>query len=177
MLLAECPPEQARPQPPARDEHGEVGNEHDGEKCGRGGCGQHPRHQQDCDERRGEADAPLQYERLPPQADAAGEQRAQPDHRREVERVRSDDDPEPDPLGAAGDRNDGRAQLRCVGGERRQQPEQRLREAEPVADPVEPARERRRREERDDERDEEERNRERGGNRLTSLPTSLPGAP
>src|SRR5207245_2866335 len=64
-----------------------------------------------------------------------------------------------------------------VGGERGQQPEQRLREAEPVADPVEPARERRRREERDEERDEEERDCERGGNRLTSLPTSLPGTP
>ena len=66
---------------------------------------------------------------------------ADADHRGEVEGVRSDEHADADVVGALGQGEQRRGDLRAVGGERRQQADQRLGEPEPDAEPIEPARE------------------------------------
>ena len=101
---------------------------------------EHHREQPEPDER-------LELERLVPRADAARDDGADAEHRREVEGVRADDDPDRDGVLVLEERRDRGRDLRRVGGERGEQAEQRLGQAEPQPDAVEPPREHGRRDE------------------------------
>jgi len=133
------------------------------------------------EQRDDEADRALERQRLARQPHPSGDQRAQPDHRGEVEAVRADEHADPYVMGALDQRDQGRGDLRPVCGHRRQQPDQRLGEAEPHAEPVEPAGEQPRRTERDRQRDTEDWDCEGGGHATPrsarDMPTSLPGSP
>src|SRR5262249_44101430 len=88
---------------------------------------------------------------------------------------RADDDADRDAALSLDERRDRGGNLRRVGGQSREQAEQRLRKTEAQAHAVEPAGEDARRAERDNEAGEEER----GGfwRRHGRTPTSLPGTP
>ena len=97
--------------------------------------------QRECDDR-------LDRERRAPGPHGPRDDRAHSDHRGEVERVRAEHDAEADIALAAEDRRDRGRELRTVGGDRREDPEQRLGEAEPHTDTVEPVGEHRGRDQR-----------------------------
>ena len=95
-----------------------------------------------------ERDDRLDRERRAPRPHRPRDDRTHSDHRGEVERVRAEHDAEADIAFAAEDRRDRGRELRTVGGDRRQDPEQRLGEAEPDTDTVEPIGEHRGRDQR-----------------------------
>ena len=72
------------------------------------------------------------------QADAPGDDRAEAQQGSQVEHVRADDDPGAKPRLAAGHRGDRRGDLGRVRRERRDQAEQRLGQAQPLADTLQP---------------------------------------
>jgi hypothetical protein len=107
--------------------------------------------------------------------DVARDDGAQAEHRSEVEGVRSHDDPDRDGVLALHERRDRGGDLRRVGGQRGEEAEQRLGQAEAQADVVEPLREQRRRGQHHGDRDDEDGD---GGRRRHGwTPTSLPGTP
>ena len=132
MALPEAPLDEARllaaePQSPRdprpRDEEHDVRHRHDGdehhsgrtaERAGgdRGGHADHP-----------ETDESLELERLVTRADPRGDDGAQPEHRREVEGARPDDDPDRDLVPARDERGDCGRELGRVGRECREEAE------------------------------------------------------
>src|SRR5689334_18494558 len=96
-----------------------------------------------------------------------GDQRGDSEQRRQVEDIRADDDPHAGVLVARDDRRHGRRNLRCVGTERSDDPEQRFGEAETLADAIELAGEHHARRDGHCERTGEEQQRDRDGHRGT----------
>ena len=110
-----------------------------------------------------------------PHPHASGDEGAEAEHRREVERVRADHDTDCDGVLVLDERRDRRRDLGRIGRERREQAEERLRQAEPQSDAVEALRELRGREQHHRDRDDEEGDGEGGRHRFS--PTRLPGTP
>ena len=149
MALAEEAHEAPRRTRRAEREQRHVRDEHDREKYQRHPGVDPPEDERARDESGCESDNALDRKRLTADPDRAAEQRAEADHRREVEDVRAEDHTDADAVLSLGERRDRRGGLGRVGCERGQQAEQRLRQAEPQADAVEPAREERGRGQRD----------------------------
>ena len=72
------------------------------------------------------------------EADTPGDDSAEAQQRSQIEHVRPDDDPGAQPLLMAGHRRDGCGDLRRIGGQRRDDAQQRLRQAQALPDPLKP---------------------------------------
>ena len=68
---------------------------------------------------------------------APGDQGRHAEQSRKVEDIRPHNNADACVLVSRNDRRNGRRDLRCVGPERRHHPEQRFREAKPLANPIE----------------------------------------
>jgi hypothetical protein len=108
----------------------------------------------------------LEQQRRPRQAYTPRQQPADPDHRGEVEGVRSDEHADADAMGALGQGEQRRGDLGTICGEGRQQADERLGEPEPHAEPIEPAREARGRVQRPREASDEQRDCQDRGHRF-----------
>ena len=184
MLLAEAPADEAQlchaerkpprePRPGCEQEHVGDGDDRDQADADRGG--EAARDDRERHREEPETDERLELERLVLRPHPGRDDRAEANHCGDVEGVGADHDPDRHCPLVLDERRDGRGQLRRVGREGGEQPEQRLRHAEPQANVVEPAREHRGRGKHQRDRSDEEGGGEGRRHRLT--PTSLPGTP
>jgi hypothetical protein len=100
-----------------------------------GGDGQHSGDDGHAHDRYPQGDHAAQRHHLAVQGEPAGDDRAQPQQRRQVEDVRAQHDPRADVLLVTGDRGDRGRDLRGVRGQRRHDPQQRLRQTQPLPEP------------------------------------------
>jgi hypothetical protein len=148
---------------PCRDQQQDVWDPDEGAE--RDGCDgrNRARKQRGDDRERCDAEASLEQQRRPTHAEVAGYDRTESDHRSEVEHVRSEHDAEAHRRRLLHDRHERRGELRAVGRERREQPDQRLGQPKGDAKAVERAGEPGRGGERNCEREREDGNIRCGG--------------
>ena len=140
--------------------HRHVRSERDHRQREAGGSRKHAHGDETTDDRDEHGHAARQHEPVGVNAHRPGQQRREPEQAGDVEDVRPDDDTHAGVLVAGDDRDDRRRDLRRICAERGEDPQQRLREPEPLADPVELAREHDARCDRERERADEKQDRD-----------------
>ena len=104
-------------------------------------AGQEVKRDKRADDRNDDGDASVEHQPVAVDAHAPGDQGRHTEQSGKVEDVRSDNDADTRLFVPRNHRSDGGGDLRRVGPERRHHPQQRFREAEPLADPIESPRE------------------------------------
>ena len=107
------------------------------EQAARGGWHK-TRHHRQAHTRHAHRDGPAEQHNLAMEPDAPRNHRAQAEQSGQIEDIRPEDDPGPQPLLTTGHRRDGGRDLRRVSRHRRDNAQHRLRQAQALADPLKP---------------------------------------